>query len=133
MPEGQRRLAAIVAADVVGYSRLMGADEEGTIAALRGHRRDTIDPKLAQFHGRIANTAGDSLLIEFPSAVDALRCAIAMQQEIAVRNQAVPDERRLVFRIGINVGDVVGQGDDILGDGVNIAARLEALARPGGI
>ncbi len=133
MPEGQRRLAAIVAADVVGYSRLMGADEEGTIAALRGHRQDIIDPKLAQFHGRIANTAGDSLLIEFPSAVDALRCSIAIQQDIAARNQAVPDERRLVFRIGVNVGDVVGQGDDILGDGVNIAARLEALARPGGI
>jgi len=115
MSEGQRRLAAILAADVAGYSRLMGADEEGTIAALRAHRVDIMDPKLEQFHGRIANTAGDSLLIEFSSAVDALRCAIH------------------AFRMGLNVGDVIGQGGDLLGDGVNIAARLEGLAELGGI
>ena len=133
MQEGRRRLAAIMAADVAGYSRLMGADEEGTIAALRTHRQEVIEPKLAQYHGRIANTAGDSFLIEFPSAVDALRCAIEIQSEIALRNTDVSKERRLVFRIGINVGDVVTQGDDLLGDGVNVAARLEGLAEPGGI
>ena len=133
MAEGQRRLAAIVAADVAGYSRLMGADEEGTIATLRGHRADVFDPKIAQYHGRIANTAGDSLLIEFPSAVDALRCAIEVQAEIAARNQEIPQDRRLEFRIGINVGDVVAEGDDLLGDGVNVAARLEGLAEAGGI
>lgn len=128
-----RRLAAIVAADVAGYSRLMGADEEGTIAALRGHRQAVIEPKLAEFHGRIANTAGDSFLIEFSSAVDALRCAIDIQAGIAARNADVPEDRRLVLRIGINVGDVVANGDDLLGDGVNVAARLEALADSGGI
>ncbi len=129
----ERKLAAILAADVAGYSRLMGADEEGTIAALRAHRREIFDPKIAQYHGRIANTAGDSLLIEFSSAVDALRCAIEVQQEVALRNEDVPDDRRLQFRIGINVGDIVTQGDDLLGDGVNVAARLEGLAEPGGI
>lgn len=128
-----RRLAAIVAADVAGYSRLMGADEEGTIAALRGHRAAVIEPKLAEFHGRIANTAGDSFLIEFSSAVDALRCAIDIQAGIAARNADIPEDRRLVLRIGINVGDVVANGDDLLGDGVNVAARLEALADSGGI
>ncbi len=133
MPDGQRRLAAIVAADIAGYSRLMGADEEGAIAALRGHRSEVIDPKLSQFHGRVANTAGDSLLIEFPSAVDALRCAMKIQRDIAVRCESVPEDRRLLFRIGINVGDVVAEGDDLLGDGVNVAARLEGLAEPGGI
>ena len=133
MPAGQRRLAAIVAADVASYSRLMGADEEGTIAALRAHREAVFDPKLAQYNGRIANTAGDSLLIEFPSAVDALRCAVDIQQSMAMRNRDVPEDRRLVFRIGINVGDVVANGDDLLGDGVNVAARIEALAPAGGI
>lgn len=133
MPAGQRRLAAIVAADVAGYSRLMGVDEEGTIAALRAHRREVIEPKLAEYNGRIANTAGDSFLMEFSSAVEALRCAIELQEEIAVRNEAVPAERQLMFRIGINVGDVVVNGDDLLGDGVNVAARLEALAESGGI
>ena len=132
MPE-RRRLAAIVAADVAGYSRLMGADEEGTIAALRGHRQAVIEPRLEEFHGRIANTAGDSFLIEFPSAVDALRCAMAIQSGIAARNADIPEERRLVLRIGINVGDVVANGDDLLGDGVNVAARLEGLADAGGI
>lgn len=128
-----RRLAAIVAADVAGYSRLMGADEEGTIAALRGHRQAVIEPKLDQFHGRIANTAGDSFLIEFPSAVDALRCAIDIQAGIAARNADIPEDRRLILRIGINVGDVVANGEDLLGDGVNVAARLEGLAESGGI
>ncbi|MFT5485438.1 MAG: TolB-like protein/class 3 adenylate cyclase/Flp pilus assembly protein TadD [Paracoccaceae bacterium] len=128
-----RRLAAIVAADVAGYSRLMGVDEEGTIAALRGHRQAVIEPKLEQFHGRIANTAGDSFLIEFPSAVDALRCAIDIQAGIAARNVDIPEDRQLILRIGINVGDVVANGDDLLGDGVNVAARLEGLADSGGI
>lgn len=129
----RRRLAAIVAADVAGYSRLMGVDEEGTIAALRGHRKAVIEPKLEQFHGRIANTAGDSFLIEFPSAVDALRCAIDIQEGIAARNADIPEDRQLILRIGINVGDIVANGDDLLGDGVNVAARLEGLADPGGI
>lgn len=128
-----RRLAAIVAADVAGYSRLMGADEEGTIAALRGHRQAVIEPKLEQFNGRIANTAGDSFLIEFPSAVDALRCAIDIQAGIAARNADIPEDRQLILRIGINVGDVVANGEDLLGDGVNVAARLEGLADSGGI
>jgi len=128
-----RKLAAIVAADVVGYSRLMGKDEAGTLAALHSHRREVLDPKLSKYGGRIANTAGDSLLIEFPSAVDALRCTIEMQREIALRNEKVPEERRLQFRIGINVGDVVAHGEDLLGDGVNVAARLEGIAEPGGI
>jgi len=129
----RRRLAAIVAADVAGYSRLMGADEEGTIAALHGHRQAVIEPKLEEFHGRIANTAGDSFLIEFPSAVDALRCAIDIQAGIAARNADIPEDRQLILRIGINVGDVVTNGDDLLGDGVNVAARLEGLAETGGI
>lgn len=133
MSEARRRLVAIVAADVAGYSRLMGADEEGTIAALSAHRQRVIEPKIAEFHGRIANTAGDSFLMEFPSAVDALRCAIQIQREIESRNHDVADDQRLVFRMGINVGDVVPQGEDLLGDGVNVAARLEGLAEPGGI
>ena len=111
----------------------MGVDEEGTIAALRAHREAVIEPKLAQYHGRIANTAGDSFLIEFPSAVDALRCAVDIQQAMAARNEAVAEDRRLEFRIGITVGDVVANGDDLLGDGVNVAARIEALAPSGGI
>jgi adenylate cyclase len=133
LAEERRRLAAIVAADVAGYSRLMGADEEATIAALRDHRQQVIEPCLAQYHGRIANTAGDSFLIEFASAVDALRSAMDIQSQIAERNRDVPEDRRLILRIGINVGDVVSQGEDLLGDGVNVAARLEGLAAPGGI
>lgn len=131
--KAERRLAAIVSADVVGYSRLIEADEEGTIAALRDHREQVFDRKIGEYDGRVANTAGDSLLIEFSSAVDALRCATEVQQETAHRNEKVPEELRLEFRIGINVGDVVVQGDDLLGDGVNIAARLQSLADPGGI
>lgn len=133
MTAGQRRLAAIVAADVAGYSRLIGANEEQTIACLRSHRAKIIDPTLRQHNGRIANTAGDSLLIEFPSAVDAVRWSIGMQKAIAAENHGVPEDRCVRYRIGINVGDVVRHDDDLLGDGVNVAARLEALAEPGGI
>ena len=133
MQEVQRRLAAIVAADVADYSRLMGSDEEDTIAQLRSHRSEVFEKKLSQFHGRIANTAGDSLLIEFASAVDALRYAMDVQADMESRNAAVPEDRRLEFRVGINVGDVVAEGGDLLGDGVNVAARIEGLASPGGI
>ncbi|MGI9391447.1 MAG: adenylate/guanylate cyclase domain-containing protein [Boseongicola sp.] len=129
----ERRLAAIVAADVAGYSRLIGADEEATLFALRAHRDEFIEPMIAEHGGRVANTAGDSLLLEFPSVVNAVRCCLAVQEGIAKRNVEVPDNRRILFRIGINVGDVVSVGDDLLGDGVNIAARLEAQAEPGGI
>ncbi len=129
----QRRLAAIVAADVAGYSRLVGADEEGTLQALRAHRRELIDRLLKEHGGRIANTAGDSLLLEFPSTVDAVRSALAVQEGMAERNQNVAANRQIRFRIGINVGDVVAEGDDILGDGVNVAARLQEIAEPGGI
>jgi adenylate cyclase len=128
-----RRLAAILAADVVGYSRLMGSDEEGTLAALKACRREIIDPKSAEHHGRIVHTAGDSALIEFASAVNATRCAMEIQKEIAERNSVIPEDRRIEIRIGINVGDIIIDGDDIHGDGVNIAARLESLARPGAI
>ena len=133
MQRENRRLAAIVAADIAGYSRLIGQDEEGTLRALRAHRAELIDPLIEQHGGRIANTAGDSLLLEFPSAVDAVRCSIAVQEGIAERNGDREPDRRISFRIGINVGDVVAQGDDLLGDGVNIAARIEALAEPDGI
>lgn len=129
----ERRLTTIVAADIVGFSRLVGLDEEGTLAAQRAHRAEIIDPLLARHKGRLANTAGDSLLIEFPSAVEAVRFALAMQEGVEGRNSVVPEERRLRYRVGINLGDVVPEGDDLLGDGVNVAARLEALAPPGGI
>jgi class 3 adenylate cyclase/TolB-like protein/Tfp pilus assembly protein PilF len=129
----ERRLTTIVAADVAGYSRLISADEEATLLALSAHRSDLIDPLLSQHGGRIANTAGDSLLIEFSSAVSALRCAIAFQGGMAERNTKVPEDRQLVFRIGINVGDIVVSGRDLLGDGVNVAARLEQQAQPGEI
>ena len=134
MSEGtQRRLTTIVAADIAGFSRLVGNDEEGTLAAQRGHRAELIEPLLSEFHGRIANTAGDSFLFEFSSAVEAVRCAMAVQEGMAQRNQAVTADQRIEYRIGINVGDVVRQSDDLLGDGVNVAARLEGLAEPGGI
>jgi adenylate cyclase len=129
----QRRLAAILAADVVGYSRLMGADEEGTLAALKFLRRELADPKIKEHRGRIVKTTGDGLLVEFPSVVDAVRCAVEVQWEMAERNAGVPEEQRIQFRIGINLGDIIKDGRDIHGDGVNIAARLEALAEPGGI
>ena len=128
-----RRLAAIVAADVAGYSRLVGADEEGTLAALTALRRELAHPKIEEHHGRIVRTTGDGLLVEFASVVDAVRCAVEVQRDMAQRNDPVPIDRRIVFRIGINLGDIINDGDDIFGDGVNIAARLEALAEPGGI
>src|SRR6516225_4360662 len=129
----ERRLAAILAADVAGYSRLMGNDEEGTLAALKACRRELIDPKLAERRGRIVKTTGDGALVEFASAVDAARCAIEIQRAMAERNTAVPEDRRIEFRIGINVGDVIIDEGDIYGDGVNIAARIEPLAEPGAI
>jgi adenylate cyclase len=128
-----RRLAAILAADVVGYSRLMGADEEGTLAALKELRRELADPRIDEHRGRIVKTTGDGVLVEFASIVDAVRCAVAVQRGMAAHNAAVPIDRRIEFRIGINLGDIIVEDDDIFGDGVNIAARLEALAEPGGI
>ncbi len=129
----ERRLAAILAADVVGYSRLIRADEEGTIAAFKALRADLIDPKLAEHNGRIVKLMGDGILVEFASAVDAVRAAVEMQRLIAVRNSSLSEQNRVVFRIGINLGDVVIDGDDIHGDGVNVAARLEGLCEPGGL
>jgi adenylate cyclase len=128
-----RRLTAILAADVAGYSRLMGADEEGTLAALKAIWRELSDPKIKQHHGRIVKTTGDGLLVEFGSVVDAVRCAVEVQDAMAVRNAETPADRRIEFRIGINLGDIIRDRGDIFGDGVNIAARLEALAEPGGI
>ena len=128
-----RRLAAILAADVAGYSRLMGEDEEGTLAALKAIRRELADPKVKEHHGRIVKTTGDGLLLEFASVVDAVRCAVEVQREMAERNADVPLDHRIEFRMGINLGDIIKDGRDIFGDGVNVAARLEALAEPGGI
>src|SRR5690348_3033028 len=128
-----RRLAAILAADVAGYSRLMGADEEGTLERLKALHRELVDPKIAEHHGRIVKTTGDGLLVEFASVVDAVRCAVEVQRGMIDRELEVPDDRRIRFRIGINLGDVIAEEHDIFGDGVNIAARLEALAAPGGI
>ncbi|MEL7447191.1 MAG: adenylate/guanylate cyclase domain-containing protein [Pseudomonadota bacterium] len=129
----ERRLATIVAADIAGFSRLIGADEEGTLRSLREIRSDSVAPLLKEHNGRIANTAGDSLLIEFSSTVEALRFSIALQERMARRNYGTASEQRIAYRIGINVGDVVADGEDLLGDGVNVAARLEALAPVGGI
>jgi TolB-like protein/class 3 adenylate cyclase len=129
----RRRLAAILAADVVGYSRLTAADEEGTLARLRALHRERVAPAIAAHQGRIVKTMGDGLLAEFASVVDAVRCAVAIQQDLAVGNTALAAGERIDFRMGVNLGDVVVEGDDILGDGVNIAARLEAIAEPGGI
>src|SRR5215468_4388556 len=128
-----RRLAAILAADVAGYSRLMGADEEGTLERLKAHRRQLIDPKISEHHGRIFKTTGDGLLAEFVSVVDAVRCAAEVQRGMLDREPDMPDEQRIRFRIGVNLGDVIAEDGDIFGDGVNVAARLEALAEPGGI
>jgi adenylate cyclase len=129
----ERRLAAILAADVAGYSRLMGIDEEGTLAALKAHRREVIDPKIAEYHGRTVKTTGDGALVEFTSAVEAVRCALDIQHIMAERNTATPYDRRIEFRIGINIGDVIIDEGDVYGDGVNIAARIEPLAEPGAI
>jgi adenylate cyclase len=128
-----RRLAAILAADVAGYSRLMGADEEGTLNRLKAHRRELVDPKIREHHGRIVKTTGDGMLVEFSSVVDAVRCAVEIQRTMIDRNAAEPEDKRIIFRIGLNLGDVIADGGDIYGDGVNIAARLEALAEPGGV
>jgi class 3 adenylate cyclase len=128
-----RRLAAILAADVVGYSRLIGADEEGTLNRLRSIRADVIDPKITEHRGRIVKTTGDGLLVEFSSVVNALRCATQWQRGMGKRNAAAPGDNRIEFRIGVHQGDIVAENDDIFGDGVNVAARLESLAEPGGI
>lgn len=129
----ERRLAAILAADMVGYSRLIGADEEGTIARQKAHRAELIDPTIAEYRGRIVKLMGDGALVEFASVVDAVKCAVAVQEGMAGREANVPEDRQIQYRIGVNLGDIVIDGEDILGDGVNIAARLEGLAEPGGI
>jgi class 3 adenylate cyclase/pimeloyl-ACP methyl ester carboxylesterase len=129
----QRRLAAILAADVVGYSRLMGADEMGTLTSLKLHRRELIDSGISEHHGRIVKTTGDGMLVEFASVVDAVACAVKIQRNMVRRNVGIPAERQIVFRIGINLGDIIIDGEDIFGDGVNIAARLETLCEPGGV
>jgi adenylate cyclase len=128
-----RRLTAILAADVAGYSRLMGADEEGTHERLKALRREVVDPKIAEHRGRIVKTTGDGLLVEFASVVDAVRCAVEVQETMAGRNIDVATGNRIELRIGINLGDVIVEGDDLYGDGVNIAARIEALADAGGV
>ena len=129
----ERRLAAVLAADVAGYSRLMGADEEGTLARLKATRKAVVDPTIAYHRGRIVKTTGDGMLVEFASAVDAARCAVEVQRAMAEQNADVPQEVRIEFRIGIHVGDIIIDDNDIFGDGVNIAARLEGIAEPGGV
>src|SRR5215831_7850735 len=129
----QRRLAAIVSADVAGYSRLMGRDESGTLAALKAIRQEVVGPAIATHGGRIVKTTGDGLLLEFPSVVNAVRCAVEVQAAMASKTVDVPEDRRIAFRIGINLGDIIVEGDDIFGDGVNVAARLQEIALPGGI
>jgi adenylate cyclase len=132
-PRAERRLAAILAADVAGYSRLMGADEEGTLERLKALRRELVEPMLTEHHGRIVKVTGDGVLVAFSSVVDAVRCGVAVQQAIRERNAGVPEARRIEWRIGVNLGDVIVDGDDLYGDGVNIAARIEGLADPGGV
>src|SRR5437763_1902510 len=131
-PRIGRRLAAIVAADVAGYSRLMGLDEVGTARALREHRMVT-DALVAKHGGRLVKSTGDGVLLEFPSVVDAVECTVAVQAVMAKRNEGIPADRRMLYRIGVNLSDILIEGDDILGDGVNIAARLEGIAEPGSI
>jgi class 3 adenylate cyclase len=128
-----RRLAAILAADVAGYSRLMGADEEGTHERLKAHLGQLVEPKIKEHRGRIVKNTGDGILAEFPSVVDAVRCAAELQRAMIDREAGIPEDRRIGFRIGINLGDVIIEDDDIFGDGVNVAARLEALSDPGGL
>ena len=132
-PRVDRRLAAIMAVDVVGYSRLMGADEAGTLAQVKAHRKQLAEPLIAEHRGRVVKLTGDGALIEFGSAVDAVDCAVAIQRGMAKREAAEPEARRICYRVGINIGDIVLEDGDIFGDGVNIAVRLEALAEPGGI
>ena len=127
-----RKLTTILAADVVGYSRLMAADEEATLTTLMAYRA-IIDSLIDKHHGRLVGTAGDAVLVEFGSAVEAVRCAISIQEDLAVRNAQRSDEHKMLWRIGVNVGDVIVEDDDLFGDGVNVAARLEGLADPGGI
>ena len=129
----ERRLAAILLSDMVGYSRLMGLDEGGTIARQKADREEIFDPKIFAYGGRTVKSTGDGLLIEFPSVVDAVNCAVEVQEAVAGRDANVPEDQRIQYRIGINLGDIVIDGDDILGDGVNVAARLEGLAKPGGV
>jgi adenylate cyclase len=129
----ERRLAAVLAADVAGYSRLMGRDEEGTLANLKAFRKTLLDPAIAEHRGRIVKTTGDGMLVEFASAVDAARCAVEVQRGMAAQNRSVPQDTRIEFRIGIHVGDIIIDDNDIFGDGVNIAARLEGIAEPGGV
>jgi adenylate cyclase len=129
----ERKLTTILAADVVGYSRLMAADEAGTLTSLKAIRRELVEPKATEHHGRIVKLIGDGILMEFGSVVDAVHFAVDLQQVMAARNSKVPEDRRITYRIGINIGDIIVEGDDIYGDGVNVAARLEALAEPGGI
>src|SRR6267378_6276539 len=129
----ERRLSAILAADVVGYSRLMSADEAGTLTALKDVRTGFIDGKIAEHQGRVVKLTGDGILAEFPSVVNAVACAVELQRGIRERNAGVPQDRRIEFRIGVNLGDVIVEGADIYGDGVNVAARLEGVAKPGGI
>src|SRR5205814_7890824 len=133
MTRDHRRLAAIVSADVVGYSVLMGLDDSATLAGLKAHRQELIDLKIAEYGGRIVKTTGDGLLLEFPSVVDAVRCAVDVQRGMAERNAGVAPDQRIDFRVGVNVGDIIIDGDDIFGDGVNVAARLQGLSDPGGI
>src|SRR6516165_12199169 len=128
-----RRLTAILAADVAGYSRLMGADEEGTHERHQAHLRELVNPKIEEHRGRIVKNTGDGLLAEFQSVVDAVRCAVEVQRGMLDREPELPEERRIWFRIGVNLGDVIAEDDDIFGDGVNVAARLEGLAEPGSI
>jgi adenylate cyclase len=132
-PAVGRKLAAILAIDVVGYSRLMGVDETGTHARLKELRQVLIEPAIAAHHGRMVKLMGDGALVEFASVVDAVQCAVAIQQGMAERNAETPKDRRIELRIGVNLGDVIVEGDDIYGDGVNVAARLEGLADPGGV
>jgi adenylate cyclase len=131
--QAERRLAAILAADIVGYSRLIEADEAGALAAIKELRRAVIDPVLAERHGRIVKLMGDGAIVEFGSVVDAVACAVAIQKNVAERQSGIPPEGRIVFRIGVNLGDVVVEGEDLLGDGVNVAARLEQICEPGGV
>ncbi len=129
----ERRLTTILAADVVGYSGLMAADESGTLAQLKAHRKEVIEPKTAEYRGRVVKLMGDGTLMEFASVVDAVRFAVDVQRAMALRNADVPEDQRIAYRMGINIGDIIVEGDDIYGDGVNVAARLEGLAEPGGI
>jgi adenylate cyclase len=129
----ERRLSAILAADVVGYTRMMGADEAGTLDALKAMRAEVVDPKVAEHQGRVVTLTGDGILVEFPSVVNAVACAAAIQMEMRDRNSDTPPQRQFRFRIGVDLGDVIVEGEDIYGDGVNVAVRLESVAKPGGI